>query len=1625
MQKYLKFTGNQEFTLGFVKNSSTDANFEYSYDNTTWNKWSNASTSTINSSSKIIYLRVDATVSKRNRIDCFCYGSNYFTFTDNDTTVTDDLQIYISGSLKALLDYESDCAGLTITSSWTIFFQSLFENQPIYSVDSEFFEGLILGFTNDSSIDLYSSAGMYTTTGLFFRYMFKNTKITSIPSGFFNLKFAYCAGNSNSGYIIDITDMFSNCNITSIESKAFQISSWFKSDNNTQTNDNYISYIHPSVYNNLIKDVLTNVTSFPEQLFYNCEFNGYYKSSDYKLSITNNNIETLPSNLFDNCTFDNLFGFDFNFENIIEIKSNVFNNCTFKFNQYYITYDSNSCTLFSNLFADCLKLKTVEDNFFNNCKVIYDTNMFNNYMDNIRKIISQNIFKNCENLTYVDKNLVSVLINDFLIYDLSYMFYGCNNISNLSEIINSLKFNNYNGNSSYLRTNYEDTSAETYRNLNNFTSILASDTKSDLYNTEVKIPNLYQTVAPNYIGSRSSFFENLTPEKNTSYFTIKNCLIFDGITSFTVNSTQVDSSVNLYYSIDGSTVKKYDTSTWETVDTSSTNKLYLYGENNTRICKNNALSGSGCFILEGENISLKNYGNISDILLGSNVTPENYAFCELFAYQKNLTNISSSLFTNVDLSGTNVCYRMFYNSGVSDLISSTIKFDTFNTLLLQPKTYSDSAFNEMFSDTIPDNPLLYYIGNNNAKNIYLKLTSDQNFSMVFCYNTLNWNLEYSIDESTWNTVVSADTVTTTNNYIYFRGKDNTGKYYTGTSEDISYNLFTISENVDITVTGYLTSLINYKTYNSKSLENYLFSGIFNNVSQIKDISGLILAEPGSEFKTFSFNKLFNGCTGLTTIPNKFFNEFSFNSSGKSSEYMFLNCTGLTTIPENLFYNCQFNDISYMFFYMFQGCAALTTISESIFNNCSFSGNYLFHYMFQGCTTLTTISESIFNNCSFNGSYLFHYMFQGCTTLTTLPTLTSLFNNCSGYPQWSWHNLFKSCTGLTTIPENFFSENGETMNSVYSFNNYNCFYMFNSCTGLTSLPDYIIPVNEECHTNLSLFINCTGLTSLPKLKSNLNYDYYVQNIFNNLFQNCTNIKLNDTQTLEYSKEWILEIPNISSTFDINLGPKTIKNNTTYYIKNPDYKYLLFEGLDGDKKFKVTYNNCEIAKLYYSIDGLTETLITTIDTINCDNGILYIRGTSDNTTIYNYGLQFSSISSDDNKCNYISIKNTGNLSEALLGGNTPDSNAFNSMFKDQTMICNFDSSLFTNMTEDNTTMYTSMFEGTSIKNINTTSGNNRKDFIFEKDYGAVFGNTVGSITPNTTYYYDDIEAILNYNNKCFKITPLTSDNYSLSFSSTYNNFSYSTDNGTTWTYVEQPDQSYDNLAGKSVWIMADDDINMINNHEYGPQFSFSNVSDDFRVKFSGNLMSLVSGLDAYTTNNIYEGFDLNEETEHGQCKFNYGDSIFGLSNTLISSNSEMYIKDISELYFPENFARSYCMRYLFSNCSNLDILPSTPIIYRTNNIFWGNYNYTYLFQNCTSITGSNIPKFKIIKLGMYECLNNCFDGCGINYSTSKDDTHTIEYTFDISELDSDTGTRYIDNFFGDSSSITVDKTYYLKP
>lgn len=306
---------------------------------------------------------------------------------------------------------------------------------------------------------------------------------------------------------------------------------------------------------------------------------------------------------------------------------------------------------------------------------------------------------------------------------------------------------------------------------------------------------------------------------------------------------------------------------------------------------------------------------------------------------------------------------------------------------------------------------------------YVTMTanSKQTFKMT-CAGTYTLpNLEYSVNNGTWQKVVADQGVEFggTLGSLLLRGK-----CPNGTATDYqNYARITFGdENVKVDCSGDIRTLIDYTAHDAVATGNCSFISLFKGCSVLTSAPKL----PATALKNSCYRQMFEGCTALTQAP---------------------------VLPAT-----ELQDLCY--YSMFKGCTALTQApnlpATELKDNC-------YSWMFSGCTELTqapTLSAKVLE------WYCYRNMFESCKSLVKAPALpaTTLQPYC-------YLGMFKNCTKLTEAPE---LEAMKMESSSYKS-------MFEGCTSLVNAPALpATELNNNCYD--SMFKGCTSLKKAPELRA---------------------------------------------------------------------------------------------------------------------------------------------------------------------------------------------------------------------------------------------------------------------------------------------------------------------------------------------------------------------------------------------------------------------------------------------------------------------------------------------------------------------------------------------------------------
>ena len=214
---------------------------------------------------------------------------------------------------------------------------------------------------------------------------------------------------------------------------------------------------------------------------------------------------------------------------------------------------------------------------------------------------------------------------------------------------------------------------------------------------------------------------------------------------------------------------------------------------------------------------------------------------------------------------------------------------------------------------------------------------EQKFKMTPKNYTIS-GLEYSVNDGEWATVEAGTEVTFggTNGNLRLRG---TNTYGTASAWN-KYSTITFTNNVNVTCTGDIRTLMNWRNYSTVDTQYAKFCYLFKDCAVLTSAPEL----PATKLADDCYNSMFQGCTSLTAAPN--LNATTLADGCYSG--MFYGCTSLTAAPE---LNAT-TLVSHCYTYMFESCTSLTSAPELKATTLAAS---CYDNMFYGCTKLSTVT----------------------------------------------------------------------------------------------------------------------------------------------------------------------------------------------------------------------------------------------------------------------------------------------------------------------------------------------------------------------------------------------------------------------------------------------------------------------------------------------------------------------------------------------------------------------------------------------------------------------------------------------------------------------------------------------
>lgn len=241
----------------------------------------------------------------------------------------------------------------------------------------------------------------------------------------------------------------------------------------------------------------------------------------------------------------------------------------------------------------------------------------------------------------------------------------------------------------------------------------------------------------------------------------------------------------------------------------------------------------------------------------------------------------------------------------------------------------------------PGTPLPEGVAEEEDLTPYVTMTaaSNQTFVMKCAGNYTLPDLEYSVNNGTWQKVVALGLVNFGGNLgsLRLRGKCPNG---TATNDKEFSRIDFGNLNVKVDCFGDIRTLIDYTAYKTVATGNCRFISLFKGCSVLTSAPQL----PATALKESCYRQMFEGCTSLTQAPDlpaTVLKESCYQS-------MFTGCTALVKVPKKLPAKELDN---YCYESMFKGCTSLTKAPElratKIMEGC-------YKSMFEDCKKLISV-----------------------------------------------------------------------------------------------------------------------------------------------------------------------------------------------------------------------------------------------------------------------------------------------------------------------------------------------------------------------------------------------------------------------------------------------------------------------------------------------------------------------------------------------------------------------------------------------------------------------------------------------------------------------------------------------
>lgn len=211
-----------------------------------------------------------------------------------------------------------------------------------------------------------------------------------------------------------------------------------------------------------------------------------------------------------------------------------------------------------------------------------------------------------------------------------------------------------------------------------------------------------------------------------------------------------------------------------------------------------------------------------------------------------------------------------------------------------------------------------------------------------------------------------------------------GTLYLFGENSVVDSTFVVNGNSSIHVDGKLEALLQGQV-GTVQFGNYALEGLFKDVTQLESVGDIMpqviggVNAPSGYSTGYRYSSLFEN-TGIVEIPDNFLKETTIsNPHSRLYNRMFFGCTKLTTIPRDLFINQNggSGSIGATYYSMFQDCSNLEVAADLYIQTQGFQSAYS---MYRGCKKITDVkvfTKTLANN------HCMQYFVADCDNLQSI------------------------------------------------------------------------------------------------------------------------------------------------------------------------------------------------------------------------------------------------------------------------------------------------------------------------------------------------------------------------------------------------------------------------------------------------------------------------------------------------------------------------------------------------------------------------------------------------------------------------------------------------------------------